>query len=104
MNTSVNNYDTLEQMIFDNNIRITKIDALPELDILLVILNTGSVLQQKISNYPVLKNATTDQLNQYKLIGKGTGIHWPLLDEDLSLKGLMSNTIREQILGNVKTA
>lgn len=104
MDTSGNSYDALEQMILEDNIRISKIDAVPDLDMLLVILNTGRVLQQQLSKYPLLKNATSEQLNEYRLIGNGIGIHWPLLDEDLSLKGFMSNTLRAAVSGNIKSA
>jgi hypothetical protein len=71
-------------------------------DILLIVLNTGSVLQEKLSKYSRLKNASAETLMKYELIGKGTGIHWPELDEDLSLKGFLRDAIRSQIIGNTK--
>ena len=104
MNTLVNNHDTLETLIYTENIRIKDVQARPEEDILLITLNTGSVLQEKLSKYPRLKNATAEMLQQYELIGKGTGISWPLLDEDLSLKGFLRNIVRNQVLGNSKIA
>ena len=69
------------------------------MDILLIILNTGSVLQEKISKYPRLRNASLTTLKTYELIGKGTGIHWPELDEDLSLKGFLRDTLKNQVVG-----
>jgi len=33
--------------------------------------------------------ATPDQRNDVRLIGGGVGIHWPQLDEDLSVQGLL---------------
>ena len=36
------------KLFFEDNIRIRNVDALPELDMLLVILNTGSVLQEQL--------------------------------------------------------
>jgi len=36
-----------------------------------------------------LKEATPDQLNNIEIICNGTGLHWPELDEDLSLAGII---------------
>jgi len=36
-----------------------------------------------------LKNAKPDQLNNIELICNGTGLHWPDLDEDLSVVGIL---------------
>jgi hypothetical protein len=96
MDTLINNFDSIEQLIYDEGIRIKEIDVHPDMDMLLIILNTGSVLQEKLSRYTRLKGAPTDDLMNYQLIGKGTGIHWPELDEDLSLKGFLRNSILTQ--------
>jgi len=39
-------------------------------------------------------------LFQYELIGDGIGIHWPLLDEDLSLKGFLQDELRRVVTGD----
>jgi hypothetical protein len=36
-----------------------------------------------------LKNATEDQLKNLEIICNGTGIHWPQIDEDLTITGIM---------------
>jgi hypothetical protein len=36
-----------------------------------------------------LKNATKEQLDEIELINGGTGLHWPQLDEDLSVMGIL---------------
>ena len=41
------------------------------------------------------------QLLQYELIGNGTGIHWPAIDEDLSLKGFLKDELK-QVVNNKK--
>ena len=102
MDTLINSYDTLEQLIYEEGIRIKEIDVHPDMDILLVILNTGSVLRVNISNYPLLRHASMEALKKYELIGKGTGIHWPELDEDLSLKGFLRDMIKREVLGSSK--
>ena len=41
--------------------------------------------------YPRLLNAaTTEQRLNWRLIGKGEGIHWPDLDEDISLENILN--------------
>ena len=98
MNTSPNNFDTIEKNIFEDRLAIETVDFHPELDVMLIILNTKAVLLQKISNYKSLKEADKESLFQYELIGNGTGIHWPKLDEDLSLKGFL----RDELLNRVR--
>ena len=100
MNTLANKHDTLEQLIYTEGVRISAIDIHANMDILLIILNTGSVLKEKLSKYPLLVKATGKQILNYELTGNGTGIHWPDLDEDLSLKGFLRDTIKDQITGN----
>lgn len=54
-----------------------------------VVLENRQILTFNIEKFSRLKDATSEQLKDYKLIGGGIGIHWPQLDEDLSLKGLL---------------
>jgi hypothetical protein len=39
--------------------------------------------------YRRLREATPEQRSKWELIGRGTGIHWEDIDEDLSLAGLL---------------
>jgi hypothetical protein len=39
--------------------------------------------------FPRLANAAKHQLENYELLGDGEGIHWPDIDEDLSVSGLL---------------
>jgi len=64
------------------------------MDILWIIPNTYSMLSVNISNYPRLRNVPIETLKKYHQIGNGTGIHWPGLDEDLSLKGFLRDTTK----------
>ena len=36
-----------------------------------------------------LKNASVEQINDIEIICEGTGLHWPQLDEDLSVTGIL---------------
>jgi hypothetical protein len=87
-------------LIYTEGVRIQKLDVHKDMDMLLIILNTGSVLKEKISKFPLLQNATSTQLLDYELTGNGVGIHWPALDEDLSLKGFLRDAVRDQINGH----
>lgn len=105
MNTSTNNYDTIEKLIYEEGLRIEAIDFHPEQDVMLVLLNTKAVLHQRLSSYKLLSKASKESLQQYELIGDGTGVHWPLLDEDLSLKGFLRDELRSVVKsGNGKVA
>jgi hypothetical protein len=84
-----NRYDTLEQIIFEQGLRIAGVHCYPDMDLMLVILNNKKVLQRKISTSSRLSNATPEQLQNLQLIGGGIGVHWPDVDEDLSLKGFL---------------
>ena len=100
MNTFENKYDSLESLIFQEGLSIEAIGIHPELDLFLVILNTKVILRQKISTYPRLRQATKEQLHKYEFIGNGTGIHWPQLDEDLSLKGFLRDELKKVVGSN----
>jgi Protein of unknown function (DUF2442) len=100
MNTSTNSFDSIEQIIYENKLRIASIYFHKELNMMLVILNSGIVLQKWIYNYPLLKTATENQLKNFRFIGGGTGVHWPDLDEDLSLKTFLVDEFKRQVIGN----
>lgn len=36
-----------------------------------------------------LSDATPDQRTRHEIIGDGTGIHWPDVDEDISVRGML---------------
>jgi hypothetical protein len=54
-----------------------------------VQLADGREIAVPLEWFPALRNATNEQRNNWRLIGKGVGIHWEELDEDLSVKGLL---------------
>jgi hypothetical protein len=98
MITSTNKqFDAIEYIIFTEGLRIQALDIHPELDLMTIYLNTKAVFSQNISSYKLLKGAEKSQLLQYELIGGGTGVHWPLLDEDLSLKGFLQDELRKVV-------
>ncbi len=93
MSISENNFDSLERVIFENGLRIVSLYFQMELDLMLIVLNNKKVINRPISSSQRLKKASLESLNNYKLISNGVGIHWPELDEDLSLKGFLQEEV-----------
>ena len=60
------------------------------IDTLTVSLDDGRVLSTPISWYPRLLHAKDSERNNYRFIGNGAGIHWPDLDEDISVQSLIA--------------
>ncbi len=58
-------------------------------DLMYVVLSDGQEISVPIELFPRLKQATPAQRNNWRFIGKGLGIHWNDIDEDLSVKGLL---------------
>jgi hypothetical protein len=58
-------------------------------DELTVFLADGRSVSAPLVWFPRLLNATTEQRKRWQLIGDGEGIHWPDVDEDLSVAGLL---------------
>ena len=58
-------------------------------DMLHVRLSDGREISVPLEWYPRLKNASEKERKNWRLIGKGIGIHWESLDEDLSVEGLL---------------
>ncbi len=61
-------------------------------DELVVSLVDGRTITVPLVWFPRLAAATTVQLRNYELLGDGEGIHWPDVDEDLSVEGLLLGT------------
>lgn len=59
-------------------------------DTLLVELADGRSVAAPLAWYPRLTNASAEERNSWRLLGGGRGIHWPALDEDISVAGLLA--------------
>lgn len=57
---------------------------------LVVTLSDGRILSVPLEWYPRLAHASATERDRWELIGDGDGIHWPDLDEDLSVEGLLA--------------
>ena len=71
---------TIQDIAFDNDTMILNIDGKPI-----------KVLLDKVSSK--LKAANEFQRQFFKVSPSGYGIHWPLLDEDLSVDALLKTSI-----------
>ncbi len=59
-------------------------------DELIVALEDGRTIVVPLAWYPRLLHGTKDERANWRLIGAGEGIHWPDLDEDISVEHLLA--------------
>ena len=59
-------------------------------DLLYVQLEDGREIGVPLVWFPRLSAATPEQRANWQLLGRGVGLHWPDIDEDLSVAGLLS--------------
>jgi hypothetical protein len=59
-------------------------------DTLVVDLVDGRTVSVPLSWYPRLTHGTPAERSKWRLIGRGEGIHWTDLDEDISVAGLLA--------------
>jgi len=58
---------------------------------LVVDLVDGRTVSVPLEWFPRLSEATPSQLQNWELLGDGEGLHWPELDEDLSVARILSS-------------
>ena len=59
---------------------------------LIVELVDGRTISAPLVWFPRLAKASKEQLDNWELLGEGEGIHWPEVDEDLRIDGLLVGT------------
>lgn len=59
-------------------------------DALAVELVDGRTISVPVAWYPRLAQGNATERSDWRLIGEGEGIHWPDLDEDISVEGLLA--------------
>ena len=77
MPTSVNNHE-----VFAQSVCFSK-------DSMTVDLDDGRALSVPLTWYPRLLHGTKKSRENCELVGDGEGMHWPDLDEDISVQGLL---------------
>lgn len=58
-------------------------------DTLSVELSDGRTISAPLGWYPRLEYASKQERANWRFIGKGHGIHWEAIDEDISIEGLL---------------
>ncbi|MBS3909483.1 MAG: DUF2442 domain-containing protein [Actinobacteria bacterium] len=59
-------------------------------DMMHIRLVDGREIGVPLGWFPKLRDATKEQRENWRLIGKGVGIHWDELDEDISVSALLN--------------
>ena len=59
-------------------------------DAVTVELSDGRSISAPLAWYPRLLHGTPEERSNWRLIGGGVGIHWPALDEDISVENLLA--------------
>jgi Protein of unknown function (DUF2442) len=59
-------------------------------DTLDVDLTDGGRVSAPLAWYPRLLHATSDERGNWRLVARGEGIHWPDVDEDISVASLIA--------------
>ena len=67
----------------------TAVDVAVMDDRIVVVLADGRELAVPLAWFPRLADATVEQRGNWRLIGRGHGIHWPDVDEDISVASLL---------------
>ena len=55
-----------------------------------IVLADGREISAPLAWFPRLAQATPAERNEWRLIGGGISVHWPAVDEDISIDGLLS--------------
>jgi hypothetical protein len=58
-------------------------------DMMHIRLLDGREISAPLEWFPKLRDATIEQRKKWRLIGRGVGIHWDVLDEDISVPALL---------------
>jgi Protein of unknown function (DUF2442) len=67
----------------------TAVDVTVTNERLTVILADGRELSAPLAWFPRVLEATDEQRRKWRFIGRGQGIHWPEIDEDVSIASLL---------------
>lgn len=74
----------------DRHETVRIVDAEVNEDELTVHLEDGRSMTTPVEWYPRLAFATAEERRDFTITGRGRGLHWPQLDEDLSVKGMLA--------------
>ena len=90
--------DPIDRLIHERGLRIKDVYIDKALDLMLLVLNNGTVIRSGIAEHKRLKGVPQPRLEKWNLIAGGTGLNWPELDEDLSLRGYIHASYVDQAI------
>lgn len=65
------------------------VDVRFDAEMMYIQLSDGREIGVPLEWYPALRDATEKERRSWRLIGKGVGIHWKAINEDLFVEGLL---------------
>jgi hypothetical protein len=71
-------------------------------DTLRVDLSDGRSISAPLAWYPRLLHASTEERGHWRFIGQGRGIHWPDVDEDISVENLLAGRASTESQSSLK--
>jgi hypothetical protein len=71
-------------------------------DTLSLDLADGRTIAAPLAWYPRLVHASAEERGSWRLLGGGRGIHWPALDEDISVANLLAGQPSAESQGSFK--
>jgi hypothetical protein len=74
------------------------VDVMSTSELLSVSYDDGRIITLPLKWYPRLFRATPAQRRNWELLGRGYGVHWPDVDEDLSAEGLLRGSPAREYL------
>ncbi len=93
--------DEFDRLIDREDLRISRFVRVRDIDLMLLILTNRRVISPALSAYSILNQASDEALANYTI--SESGIHWPTLDADLSLRGLLMSEVVKQIIQRSNT-
>ena len=73
------------------------VDVHATADTLTVDLSDGRAISVPLGWYPRLEHASPDERSNWRLIGKGQGIHWENIDEDIGVGVFLLESHQEKV-------
>ena len=80
---------SMYELIYTKLSNVRAMDVTLSEDALTVDLDDARTISVPLAWYPRLWHGTPEERNNWEITGAGHGIHWPELDEDISVKGLL---------------
>ncbi len=86
----------------NNKLPVAVSFVVADAELLTVTLSDGRRVSLPLSWYPRLQHGLPAERNHWRLIGNGEGVHWPDLDEDLSLESFLAGRRSQESAASIK--